>query len=140
MAAKLSLLRVERSGNMSSNTLLSNTLGFFHSLLKQPTSISELEKTFPVSIDRELEPLFKQDPQLISAVQKSIEIAHRHFDREQLCVEMIRDPESSELDRLSVIVKTSLDTVTAFEKISSVNAESLKDYTLRNILIHVEFQ
>jgi hypothetical protein len=35
-------------------------------------SISELEETFLVDIERELEPLFKQNPQSIYAIQKSI--------------------------------------------------------------------
>jgi hypothetical protein len=107
---------------------------------KEQAIVSKLEETFPVDIDRELEPFFNQNPQSIEAIQKSIEIAHRYFEKDRLYVEIIQDPESSELDRLSVIIRTSLDTTTALEKISAIDAESSQDSTLRNILIHVEFQ
>jgi hypothetical protein len=39
--------------------------------VESPT-IAELEETFLVDIDRELEPLFQQNPQSIDAIQKSI--------------------------------------------------------------------
>jgi hypothetical protein len=103
-------------------------------------TISELEKIFPVDIDRELEPLFKQNPQSIDAIQKSIEIASRHFSGDRFLVTMIKDPEHDSLNQLSVIVKTSLDTATAFQKSSDIDAEFLQDSTLSDILIHVEFQ
>jgi hypothetical protein len=103
-------------------------------------TISELEKMFPVDIDRELEPLFKQNPQSIDAIQKSIEIASRHFSGDRFLVTMIKDPEHDSLNQLSVIVKTSLDTATAFQKSSDIDAEFLQDSTLSDILIHVEFQ
>lgn len=135
MGATLVLLRFARS-NMLSNTLLSNTR---HQATSIP-EISELEKIFPVSIDRELEPLFKESPHLISAIQKAVEIAHRHFNGEKLFVGTIKDPESSELDKLSIIVETSLDSATVFEKTSAVNKEFLKQNNLRDIPIHVEFQ
>jgi hypothetical protein len=103
-------------------------------------TISELEKMFPVDIDRELEPLFKQNSQSIYAIQKSIEIASRHFSGDRLLVTIIKDPEHDRLNQLSVIVKTSLDTATAFQKTSDIDAEFLQDSTLSDILIHVEFQ
>lgn len=103
-------------------------------------TISELEKMFPVDIDRELESLFKQNPQLIDAIQKSIEIASRHFSGDRLLVTTIKDPEHDSLNQLSVIVKTSLDTATAFQKNSCIDMEFSQDSTLSNILIHVEFQ
>jgi hypothetical protein len=104
------------------------------------STISELEKTFPVDIDRELEPVFKQNPQSIDAIQKSIEIASRHFNGDRLLVTTIEDPERDRLNQLSVIVKTSLDPATAFQKTSDIDAEFSQDSTLSNILIHVEFQ
>jgi hypothetical protein len=104
------------------------------------STISELEKTFSVDIDRELEPLFKQNPQSIDAIQKSIEIASRHFSGDRLLVTIIQDPEHDRLNQLSVIVKTSLDTATAFQKTSDIDAEFSQDSTLSDILIHVEFQ
>lgn len=103
-------------------------------------TISELEKTFPVDIDRELEPLFKQNPHSIDAIQKSIEIASRHFSGNRFFVTIIKDPEHNSLNQLSVIVKTSLDTATAFHKTSAIDAEFSQDSTLSDILIHVEFQ
>lgn len=103
-------------------------------------TISELEKMFPVDIDRELEPLFKQNPQSIDAIQKSIEIASRHFSGDRFLVTIIKDPEYDNLDQLSVIVKTSLDTASAFQKSSDVDVEFSQDSTLSNILVHVEFQ
>jgi hypothetical protein len=103
-------------------------------------TIAELEKIFPVDIDRELEPLFKQKPQLIDTIQKSIEIASRHFRGDRFLVTTIKDPEHDSLNQLSVIVKTSLDTATAFQKSSDIDAEFLQDSTLSDILIHVEFQ
>jgi hypothetical protein len=103
-------------------------------------TISELEKTFPVAIDRELEPLFKQKPQSIDAIQKSIEIASRHFSGDRFLVTIIEDPEHDSLNQLSVIVKTSLDTATAFQKSSDIDMEFSQDSTLSNILVHVEFQ
>ncbi len=103
-------------------------------------TISELEKMFPVDIDRELELLFKQNPQSIDAIQKSIEIAARHFSGDRFLVKIIKDPEYDNLNQLSVIVKTSLDTATAFQKSSDVDAEFSQDSTLSNILVHVEFQ
>jgi hypothetical protein len=103
-------------------------------------TISELEKMFPVDIDRELEPLFRQKPQLIDTIQKSIEIASRHFRGDRFLVTTIKDPEHDSLNQLSVIVKTSLDTATAFQKSSDIDAEFLQDSTLSDILIHVEFQ
>jgi hypothetical protein len=107
--------------------------------VESPT-IAELEETFLVDIDRELEPLFKQNPQSIDAIQKSIEIASRHFSGDRLLVTIIKDPEHDRLNQLSVIVKTSLDTATAFQKTSDIDAEFLQDSTLSDILIHVEFQ
>jgi hypothetical protein len=103
-------------------------------------TIAELEKTFPVDIDRELEPLFNQNHQSIDAIQRSIEIASRHFSGDRFLVTIIKDPEHDNLNQLSVIVKTSLDTATAFQKISDLDAEFLQDSTLSDILIHVEFQ
>jgi hypothetical protein len=103
-------------------------------------TISELENTFPVDIDRELEPLFNQNHQSIDAIQKSIEIASRHFSGDRFLVTIIKDPEHDNLNQLSVIVKTSLDTATAFQKISDLDAEFSKDSTLSDILVHVEFQ
>jgi hypothetical protein len=103
-------------------------------------TISELEKMFPVDIDRELELLFKQNPQSIDAIQKSIEIAARHFSGDRFLVTIIKDPEYDNLNQLSVIVKTSLDTAAAFQKSSDVDAEFSQDSTLSNILVHVEFQ
>jgi hypothetical protein len=107
--------------------------------VRSPT-ISELEKTFPVDIARDLEPLFKQNPQSIDAIQKSIEIASRHFNGDRLLVTTIKDPEHNSLNQLSVIIKTSLDPTTAFQKTSDIDAEFSQDSTLSNILIHVEFQ
>jgi hypothetical protein len=107
--------------------------------VRSPT-IAELEKTFPVDIDRELEPLFNQNHQSIDAIQKSIEIASCHFSGDRFLVTIIKDPEHDNLNRLLVIVKTSLDTATAFQKISDIDAEFLQDSTLSDILIHVEFQ
>lgn len=103
-------------------------------------TIAELEKMFPVDIDRELEPLFKQNPQSIDAIQKSIEIASRHFSGDRFFVTIIKDPEHDRLNQLSVIVKTSLDTATAFQKTSDIDAEFSQDGTLSDILVHVEFQ
>jgi hypothetical protein len=103
-------------------------------------TISELEKMFPVDIDRELEPLFKQKPQSIDAIQKSIEIASRHFSSDRFFVTIIKDPEHDKLNQLSIIVKTSLDPATAFQKTSDIDAEFLQDSNLSDILIHVEFQ
>ena len=103
-------------------------------------TIFELEKMFPVDIDRELEPLFKENSQSIDAIQKSIEIASRHFSGDRFFVTIIKDPEHDSLNQLSVIVKTSLDTATAFQKTSAIDAEFLQDSTLSDILIHVEFQ
>jgi hypothetical protein len=107
--------------------------------VESPT-ISELEKTFSVDIDRELEPLFKQNSQSIYTIQKSIEIASRHFSGDRLFVTIIKDPEHDRLNQLSVIVKTSLDTATAFQKTSDIDAEFSQDSSLSDILIHVEFQ
>jgi hypothetical protein len=103
-------------------------------------TISELEKMFPVDIDRDLEPLFQQNPQSIDAIQKSIEIASRHFSGDRFLVTIIKDPEHDRLNQLSVIIKTSLDTATAFQKTSDIDAEFSQDSTLNNILVHVEFQ
>jgi hypothetical protein len=103
-------------------------------------TVSELEKIFPVDIDRDLEPVFKQNPQSIDAIQKSIEIASRHFNGDRLLVTTIEDPEHNSLNQLSVIIKTSLDSTTAFQKTSDIDAEFSQDSTLSNILIHVEFQ
>jgi hypothetical protein len=103
-------------------------------------TISELEKIFPVDIDRDLEPLFNQNSQSIDAIQKSIEIASRHFSGDRFFVTIIKDPEHDLLNKLSVIVKTSLDTATAFQKTSDIDAEFLQDSTLSDILVHVEFQ
>lgn len=103
-------------------------------------TISELEKMFPVDIDRELEPLFKQNPQSIEAIHKSIEIASGHFNCDRLLVTTIEDSEHDSLNQLLVIVKTSLDPATAFQKTSDIDAEFSQDSTLSNILIHVEFQ
>ncbi len=106
----------------------------------ESSTIYELEKTFSVDIDRDLEPLFQQNPQSIDAIQKSIEIASRHFSGDRFFVTIIKDPEHDRLNQLSVIVKTSLDTATAFQKTSDIDAEFLQDSTLSDILIHVEFQ
>jgi hypothetical protein len=103
-------------------------------------TIFELKKMFPVDIDRDLEPLFNQNSQSIDAIQKSIEIASRHFSGDRFFVTIIKDPEHDRLNQLSVIVKTSLDTATAFQKTSDIDAEFSQDSTLSNILIHVEFQ
>jgi hypothetical protein len=103
-------------------------------------TISELEKMFPVDIDRELEPLFKQNPQSIDAIQKAIEIASHHFSGDRFLVTIIKDPEHGSLNQLSVIVKTSLDATTAFKKSSDLDSEFLQDSTLSDILVHVEFQ
>jgi hypothetical protein len=103
-------------------------------------TISELEKMFPVDIDRKLEPLFKQNPQSIDAIQKSIKIASRYFNGDRLFVTTIKDPEHDRLNQLSVIVKTSLDTAIAFQKTSDIDAEFSQDNTLSDILVHVEFQ
>jgi hypothetical protein len=94
----------------------------------------------PTGGNRELEPLFKQKPQSIDAIQKSIEIASRHFSGDRFLVTTIKDPEHDSLNQLSVIVKTSLDTAIAFQKTSEIDAEFSQDSTLSNILIHVEFQ
>ncbi len=94
----------------------------------------------PTGGNRELEPLFNQNPQSIDAIQKSIEIASRHFSGDRFFVTIIKDPEHDSLNKLSVIVKTSLDTATAFQKTSDMDAEFLQDSTLSDILIHVEFQ
>lgn len=112
------------------------------------STISELEKTFPVDIvggaaprgNQELEPLFRQNRQSIDAIQKSIEIASRHFSGDRFFVTIIKDPEHNKLNQLSVIVKTSLDPATAFQKTSAIDAEFLQDSTLSDILIHVEFE
>jgi hypothetical protein len=106
----------------------------------ESSTIYELEKTFSVDIDRELEPLFKQNSQSIYTIQKSIEIASRHFSGDRFFVTIIKDPEHDSLNQLSVIVKTSLDTATAFQKTSDIDAEFLQDSTLSDILVHVEFQ
>ncbi len=103
-------------------------------------TISELEKMFPVDIDRELEPLFKQNPQSIDAIQKSIEIASRHFSGDRLLMTTIEDPEHDRSNQLAVIVKTSIDPGTAFKKTSDLDAEFSQDSTLIDILVHVEFQ
>jgi hypothetical protein len=52
----------------------------------------------------------------------------------------IKDPEHDRLNKLSVIVKTSLDPATVFQKTLDIDAEFLQDSTLSDILIHVEFQ
>jgi hypothetical protein len=70
----------------------------------------------PTGGNQELEPLFKQNPQSIDAIQKSIEIASRHFSGDRFLVTMIKDPEHDSLNQLSVIVKTSLDTATAVSR------------------------
>jgi hypothetical protein len=94
----------------------------------------------PTGGNRDLEPLFKQNPQSIDAIQKSIEIASRYFNGDRLFVTTIEDPEHDRLNQLSVIVKTSLDTATAFQKTSDIDAEFSQDSTLSDILVHVEFQ
>jgi hypothetical protein len=88
--------------------------------VESPT-ISELEKMFSVDIDRDLESLFKQNPQSIDAIQKSIEIASRHFSGDRFLVTIIKDTEDDRLNQLAVIVKTSLDTATAFQNSRDVN-------------------
>jgi hypothetical protein len=101
--------------------------------------ISSLRSQYLLSVDEKAIDLLQEHTYLISILFKLLSVIDNFFKTDKFHLTIIGDPENSNLDKLSLIVNTSLDVSTAFKKMQELDDRCLQEHIPNSILVHVEF-